>query len=64
MKILIKDGHVVDPVNNIDGEMDILVEDGKIAAVSKNISGSGADIIDAKGKIVAPGFIDMHSHLQ
>lgn len=64
MKILIKNGHVVDPVNKIDGECDVLIEDGKIKAVSKNMKENGADIIDAKGKIVVPGLIDMHTHLR
>lgn len=64
MKILIKSGHVVDPVNKIDAEMDILIEDGKIEAVSKNIKTAAAEVIDAKGKIVTPGLIDMHAHLR
>ncbi len=64
MNILIKNGHVVDPVNKIDGALDILIEDGRIKAVSKNIKADGAEVIDAKGKIVAPGLVDMHSHLR
>lgn len=64
MKILIKNGHVVDPANKIDQEMDILIEDAKISKVSKNIKAEGAEIIDASAKIVAPGLIDMHSHLR
>lgn len=64
MKILIKNGHVVDPANKIDAEMDVLVEDGKIQKVSKSIKINDAEIIDAASKIVAPGLIDMHCHLR
>lgn len=64
MKILIKNGHVVDPANKVDSELDILIEDSNIAEVGKNIKASAAEIIDAKGKIVAPGLVDIHSHLR
>jgi dihydroorotase len=64
MSILIKNGHVIDPVNGIDGVFDILIETGKISKVSKNIIAKAERIIDAKGKIVAPGLIDMHVHLR
>lgn len=64
MKTLIKNGHVVDPANKIDNELDILIDDGKIAELSKSIKASGAEVIDAKGNIVAPGLVDMHSHLR
>jgi dihydroorotase len=66
MNLLIKDGHVIDPANGINEKLDILVSDGKIASVSKpgSIPGNGAQIIDALGKIVVPGLIDMHVHLR
>ena len=81
MRMLIKGGRVVDP-GNIDGIMDILIENGKIAAVRPSASGedpsdprtgssatkcgkgSADRIIDAAGKIVTPGLIDMHVHLR
>lgn len=59
--ILIKNGHVVDPVNNVDGVQDIYIKDGKI---SSRIEKDKVEIIDAKGKYVCPGFIDMHVHLR
>jgi len=62
--LLIKNGHVIDPVNNIDEKMDILVQDGEIAKLSKDIKGGDSEIIDAKDKYVCPGFIDMHVHLR
>ncbi|PKM81693.1 MAG: dihydroorotase [Firmicutes bacterium HGW-Firmicutes-14] len=68
MKLLIKGGRVVDPAAGINGENDILVEDGKISAVGNNLSVSGtaggAETIDAAGKLVLPGLIDMHVHLR
>jgi dihydroorotase len=64
MKILIKNGHVIDPANKIDGVCDILVEDAKIAKVAPGIKVNGEQIIDANGKIVLPGLVDMHVHLR
>lgn len=64
MKLLIKGGRVIDPAQNIDEIIDILVEDGKIVKVSANIKSKDAQIFDASGKLVCPGFIDMHVHLR
>ncbi len=64
MKQLIKGGHVVDPATNVDGIYDVLIEDGKIAKVASDINDSEAEVIDAAGKIVAPGLIDMHVHFR
>ncbi|MDD6484312.1 MAG: dihydroorotase [Clostridiales bacterium] len=64
MKILIKNGRVIDPANGIDNAADLLIEDGKIAAVGGEFDASGAEVIDASGKIVAPGLVDMHVHLR
>ncbi|MBI4176080.1 MAG: dihydroorotase [Candidatus Aenigmarchaeota archaeon] len=63
MKLLIKQGRVVDPANGIDAVMDILVDNGKIAKVAKSIS-EKAEVVDARNLIVAPGLIDMHAHLR
>ena len=61
--LLIKNGHVVDPKNNIDQPMDVAIINGKIAAVEKNISKQQAKrVINAEGLYVSPGLIDMHSH--
>ncbi|MFC2342609.1 MAG: dihydroorotase [Negativicutes bacterium] len=61
---IIKNGRVLDPANRLDKVCDILIEDGKIAKVGADLSVAGAEIIDAAGKVVAPGLIDMHVHLR
>ncbi len=61
--ILIKGGHVIDPKNHIDSEMDIAITDGMISQVAQDIpAGSAKKVIDAKGMYVTPGLIDMHVH--
>src|SRR5512133_1597891 len=59
---LIKDGLVIDPVNKINDIMDVVVEDGRIRAVGKNLEKQFpiARVVDAKGKWVVPGLMDMH----
>jgi len=64
MKILIRNGRVIDPANNIDETLDILVENSKISKVSKDIKNSADKTIDAADKIVLPGLVDMHVHLR
>lgn len=64
VEILIKGGRVIDVGQKIDDTLDILVKNGKIAKIGKNIRAAGAKVIDAGGKIVCPGFIDIHSHLR
>lgn len=64
MSILIKNGRVIDPANNIDDMLDILIEDSRISGVSKDIKADADEIIDAAGSIVMPGIVDMHVHLR
>jgi dihydroorotase len=66
MNILIKNGHVIDPANKVDEKLDVLVTDGKIAKLGKpdSFSDNSARVIDASGKLVVPGLIDMHVHLR
>jgi dihydroorotase len=62
--LVIKNGHLIDPKNNIDGPMDVAVQDGKIALVARNIDAAqGRQVVDAKGLYVVPGLIDMHAHV-
>jgi len=64
-RLLIKNGRVIDPASGHDAVADVWIEDGVIRGVGTNLSGgAGADVIDATGLIVAPGFIDMHVHLR
>ena len=62
--MLIRGGRVIDPKNGVDMVADILVENGKIAKIEENISAEGVQVIEAAGRVVAPGFIDMHCHLR
>jgi dihydroorotase len=64
MKYLIKDARVIDPANNLDAVCDVLIENGKISQVAKNINAAGAEVINAKGLLCTPGFIDTHVHLR
>jgi len=62
--ILLKGGHVIDPKNKIDTQMDITVTGGKISQVAPNIPSTNAkNVIDVKGLYVTPGLIDMHVHV-
>ena len=63
--ILIKGGMVIDPKSGLEEKLDILVSDGKIARMEKEITPSeGWLLVDASSHIVAPGLIDMHVHLR
>lgn len=64
MKLLIKNGRVIDPASGIDDTLDILIERGKIVDIKTKIDGDGPKIIDASRLVVAPGFIDIHTHLR
>lgn len=63
-KYLIKGGKVVDPANRASAVLDIFVSGGKIEKIGKGLDLKADETIDAKGKIVAPGLIDMHVHLR
>ena len=62
--LLLKGGRVIDPAAQRDEICDVLIEDGVIRQVGKDLSAGGAEVYDARGKIVTPGFIDMHTHLR
>lgn len=64
MAWLIKGAHVVDPQVELDGVYDVLVEGKKITKVAQNIEAEGADVIDAAGKYLVPGLVDMHVHFR
>src|SRR5437763_1085970 len=64
--LLIKGGHLIDPAAKINAPMDILLRDGRVAeiALPNKIHGSADEKFDARGLVVAPGFIDLHVHLR
>src|SRR5579862_4810561 len=64
--LLIKGGHLIDPAAKINAPMDVLLRDGRVAEVAlpNKIRGGADEKLDARGLIVAPGFIDLHVHLR
>jgi dihydroorotase len=63
--LLIRGGRVIDPSRGTDGVADLYLKDGKIEAAGRNIPAQpGAEVLDATGKVVAPGLIDLHVHLR
>ena len=64
MRLLITGGRIIDPANQVDMTGDVFIEDGLIKEVSPAIVVDNAEVLDAKGLIVCPGFIDMHVHLR
>ena len=60
--LLVRDGHVVDGSGRSGFQADVAVSNGKVVAVEPGISGTATRVIDAEGRIVAPGFIDIHTH--
>lgn len=64
MKIIIRNGHLVDPKNKVDEVLDLLIDNGRIKRIAKKITDKAEHEVDAKNKIVSPGLIDMHVHLR
>ena len=64
MRVLIKNGHVLNPATGVDGICDVLTEDQRIIGVKEHIEEQADRVIDAKGCYVMPGFIDLHVHLR
>lgn len=66
MRLLIANGYVIDPTQGVNGGRDVFIEDGRVAALLKSGDAvpEGAQVFDAMGLIVAPGFIDLHTHLR
>ena len=60
--LIVKGGRVIDPSVRLDATRDVAIAGGRIAAVEANIAADGAAVIDARGKIVVPGLIDIHTH--
>ena len=64
MRLLIKNGRVIDPASNTDDTLDILIEKKEIIAIETKIDDESAKTIDASRMVVTPGFVDMHVHLR
>ncbi|MDT5063550.1 MAG: dihydroorotase [Acidobacteriota bacterium] len=66
MRLLIANGHLIDPTQGQNSGKNLLIEDGRVAGLLDRSDGvpEGAEVLDATGLVVAPGFIDMHVHLR
>lgn len=64
MRLLIKNGHIVDVKSGLNGINDLLIIDGKITEIAPEIDADDCDVIDAEGRYVLPGFVDAHCHLR
>ena len=63
-RLLVKGGRVVDPSRNLDAVGDVLLADGLVVDSGPRVAARGAEVIDAAGLVVCPGFIDLHVHLR
>ena len=64
MRLVLKGGRVIDPSQGLDDRLDVLIEDSHVQQVGKRFDTRGARIIDVTGRLVCPGFIDLHTHLR
>ena len=61
--LIIRGGRVIDPASRVDAVRDVAIAGGRITAVAANIAGNAPDTIDARGKLVVPGLLDIHTHV-
>ena len=64
MDYILQGGLVIDPINGLEEELDLRIQDGRITELGTGLESREAEVIDLRGKIVAPGFIDIHVHLR
>jgi len=65
MSLLLRGGRVIDPANGVDAVQDVLLAEGRVARVGPGLEApAGAEVLDVTGKVVCPGFVDMHVHLR
>ena len=63
-RLVIKSGRMLDPSTGLDEERSLVVEDGRVAGMPKRAPAGGRDHVDARGRWVLPGLIDLHVHLR
>ena len=63
-RLLLKGGRVVDPAQGVDATLDVMISDGRIEEVGPRVQARGAQVLEVKGLVVCPGFIDLHTHLR
>jgi dihydroorotase len=63
-RVLVRGARVVDPASGHDGRTDVLIEDETVEDVGGDLVARGADVLDADGLVLAPGFVDLHAHLR
>jgi len=63
-RLLLKGGRVIDPVQGVDATLDVMIADATIEEVGPRVQPRGAQVLDVKGLVVCPGFIDIHAHLR
>jgi dihydroorotase len=63
-RLAIKNGRVIDPASGMNEICDVLIQEGRIAGIGRNLDAAGCEVFDATGLVVAPGFIDLHVHLR
>ncbi|MDP9359712.1 MAG: amidohydrolase/deacetylase family metallohydrolase [Chloroflexota bacterium] len=61
--LLLKGGHVIDPINGINGPADVAISGGRVLAVAPDLPSDGRTVLDVTGRYVTPGIIDMHAHV-
>jgi dihydroorotase len=63
-QLLVRGGRVIDPASGVDALLDVLIAEGRVAAVGRELGAPGARVVDASGCLVTPGFVDLHAHLR
>ena len=63
-RLAIKNGRVIDPASGVNEICDVLIQEGRITGIGRNLDTAGCEVFDASGLVVAPGFIDLHVHLR
>jgi dihydroorotase len=62
--LLLKNARLIDPAQNLDGARDVLLADGRVAAVDRGLAAGDHEVVDLTDRVVCPGFIDVHTHLR